>query len=116
MTSTENNILNRAEFEIFLMLYASHVDYVYTEEEENYIRSISDPKTYEKIFELFKNTTDYSCLKIILKNKEAHFDNEREKNYYFNLLKKIFEVDGNYSRIEKSFIIFFEKLLETEKI
>lgn len=116
MPQTKNNNLNRAEFEIFLMLYASHVDYVYTPEEEKYIKSISDPEAYQKMFDLFNNTNDYSCLKIILHNKEAHFDNEKDKKYYFNLLKKIFEVDGNYSRLEKSFILFFEKLIDTKEI
>ncbi len=114
MTPNKKNSLSRAEFEIFLMLYASHVDYEYTEDEEKYIKSISEQADYDKMYELFSNTNDYACLRIILQNKEQHFDNEKDKNYYFNLLKNLFEVDGNYSRLEKSFLNFFEKLIEVE--
>lgn len=116
MTPPKKYNLSRSEFEIFLMLYAAHVDYIYTADEEQYIKSISIPKDYDKMIKLFINTNDYTCLKIILNNKEAHFNNETDRDYYFNLLKKIFEVDGNYSRIEKSFINFFEKIIEVQKI
>jgi hypothetical protein len=113
MSTAESTILTRKEFEIFLMIYAAHVDYIYTAEEENYIKSISTPEDYNKMFELFDNTNDYSCLKIILANKKDHFNSVTDKEYYFNLLKNVFEEDGDYTRIEKSFIDFFERIIDS---
>ena len=114
MSTSPSTLLTRKEFEIFLLLYAAHVDYVYSPEEESYIRSISDSKDYEKMLKLFESTNDYSCMKIILANKKIHFNSETDKNYYFSLLKNVFEEDGDYTRIEKSFIDFFERIIDSE--
>lgn len=108
--------LNREEFKIFLMIYAAHVDYIYSKEEEELIRSKTCTDTYQKMYDLFIGNNDYTSLKIILENKKEHLNNTNDKTYYFNLIKNVFESDGDYARIEKSFSDFFERILVDQKI
>jgi len=104
--------LSKEEFETFLLIYAAHVDYNYSDQEKTFILARTTQDVLEKMENIFFNYGDYSCMKIILQHKEKHYSCEKEKERIFLLLKKIFEIDGDYSRIEKSFIDFFKKMIE----
>lgn len=107
--------LKREEFEVFLMIYAAHVDYIYSKEEEAFIRNKTSLDIYNRMYDLFIGKNDYTSLRIILENKKDHLNDTKDKAYYFNLIKSVFESDGDYARIEKSFSNFFERLLVDQK-
>lgn len=112
MISSKETGLTKEEFEIFLLIYAAHVDYEFSQEEKKFILSRHDKKTFEKMHDLFLNNNDYACMKIILLHKPYYYQKQEERDYIFNLLKDIFKIDGDYSRIEKVFIQYFQRIIE----
>lgn len=114
MNQPSENNLSREEFETFLLIYASHVDYVFSDEEKTHIMSKTSIDNYQKMYDLFDNNTDYTCMKILLRHKEKYMKKEFDKKHFFDILKDLFKVDGDYSRIEKSFLQFFKRIIEVE--
>ena len=114
MSQSKTNFtkLTFREFEIFLLIYASHIDYEFSDKEKKFIMERAESYTFQNMLDLFLNNGDYACMEIILQHKEAYFSTEKEQNALFHLLIELFKVDGNYSRIEKSFITFFEKMID----
>jgi len=105
--------LSKKEFETFLLIYAAHVDFDFSDSEKEFILANSDPRTYKNMLDLFSNCGDYTCLKKILHHKEVYYKDKPEQERIFELLTSIFKIDGDYSRIEKSFIEFFKKIIHT---
>jgi len=105
--------LNKVEFETFLLIYAAHVDFEFSDSEKTFILQNSDEKTFHKMYDLFSAKSDYACLKKILEHKKLFYEEKEEQERIFELLVNIFKIDGDYSRIEKSFIEFFKKIIHT---
>jgi len=112
MFAISDRTLSREEFEIFLLIYAAHVDYEFSQDEKDFILKRCDENVFNRMHLLFMDNSDYACMKLILRHKPIYYQNDEEKNYIFNLLKEIFEIDGDYSRIEKVFIQYFERIIE----
>lgn len=96
------------------MIYASHLDYVFSENEESFILQRFDRSVFDKMYELFNQNNDYNSLKIILSHKQEYFSSDSQLNEIFELLNKIFAADGEVSRIEKNFIPFFLKMKDLD--
>ena len=102
--------LTKEELEIYLLIYAAHVDYEFSEDEREFIMQRTSKKTYDKIYELFLNRGDFASLKIILHYKSIYYSAKEEQDRLYNLLKEAFEVDGDFSRVEKVFVSFFKRM------
>lgn len=92
------------------MIYASHLDYEFCENEESFILKRFDKSVFDKMYELFNQNSDYNSLKIILSYKQKYFSSDSQLEEIFALLSEIFAADGEVSRIEKNFIPFFLKM------
>jgi len=114
MTQQNNHqtILTKPEFETLILIYAAHVDYEFSESEIQYIESQTTPLTYKNMLEKFNNMTDYVCMKIIIRHKNLYVKTDEQKNELLEKLKNLFKADGDYSRIEKSFLQFFKRFSE----
>jgi len=112
----EETILTKNQFEVFVLLYAAHVDYEFSDDEKQFILNRTDQATFEKMYDYFLTKGDYTCMKIILKHKDDYYSSEVELENLFKLLKGIFEIDGDYSRIEKGFVQFFRKMIDIKWI
>lgn len=106
--------LSKSQFKTFLLIYAAHVDYVYSTEEAFLIKALSSNKEYGEMYDLFHNRSDYQSLKIILACKEHYFQNDLERKKLYAIIEELFKVDGDYSRPEKLFLEFLDKLIESE--
>ncbi|MBT8233330.1 MAG: hypothetical protein HKO66_14200 [Saprospiraceae bacterium] len=104
------------EFKTFILIYAAHIDYEYSENEISFILSCSHQDVYERMLELFKVKNDYSCMKLILSHRSDYFDTKEKQESLFNLLVELFKVDGDFSRIEKNFLPFFQKMIEATEL
>lgn len=102
--------LTRDEFEIFLLIYASHVDYAFTEDEKEFILRRTDQNTFIRMYDLFTSYGDFASLRLILHYKDLYFSDELEQQRLFELLKEAFNSDGDFSRVEKVFISFFKRM------
>jgi len=109
--STEN-MLSQNAFTTFLLIYAAHVDYELTQNEVDFILERTDQATYDAMLELFMNNNDYACMKIILRHKPLYYQNQEAQDKLFSDLKALFEVDGEFSRIEQAFVPLFQKMIE----
>lgn len=103
--------LSFEEYRTFVLIYAGHVDYEYSSDEINFIMSFTDVVTYDRMYDLFINNSDYSSLKLILKYKDLYFDSFHKRVKLKNKILNLFLVDGEYSRPEKVFLDFLNRMM-----
>lgn len=106
--------LTHDQFLCFLLIYASNLDYVFSDTEEAFILKRFRQETFDEMNELFNENTDYSCLKIIMYHKKAYFNTQEKLNNIMALLNEVFAADGDVSRIEKNFLPFFIKMKDLD--
>jgi len=106
--------LSESQFKIFLLIYAAHIDYVYSEEEAYLINALASGSEYKDMLTLFESQTDYQSLKIILAYREQYFQDSADRKKLYQVITELFKVDGDYSRPEKTFLEFLDKLIDTE--
>lgn len=102
---------NYDEFVAFLLLYASHVDMDFSQEEKEKITEKLPKDTYDKIFQKFNNMSDYEALQTILRYKGVYYPTQDRKQELLDKIKMIFFVDGDYSVMERELFGFLEKLM-----
>lgn len=102
---------NFDEFLAFLLIYASHVDFDFSKEEKTQIENIVGVEIFETSFEYFQKLTDFQALQKILSYKEVHYSTEAEKEILFREMHKLFNVDGDFSALEKELLLFLRKLM-----
>lgn len=101
------------QFQTFLLLYAAHIDYKYTPEEEAYIKDQCSEEEYQDMLDLFTQHSEYGGLKIILNNKKCFLCDDKIKQRLYKEVNQLFKVDGAYSRPEKVFLKFIDNLMNT---
>lgn len=106
--------LTESQFTTFLLIYAGHVDYNYTEEKITFVKSQDKYDDYSEMYNLFNNMADYASLKVILKHKDFYYNTTAKKELMYNNIIKLFHVDGDYSRGEKTFLQFLDKMVKRE--
>lgn len=102
--------LDKEQFNILLLIYASHADYQFTDDEKNFILNKFDKIEFEIMYKLFLSLDDFTCLRTIIKYKEKYYPTEESQTEMFDLLKELFSIDGDFSRMEKVFISFFSRI------
>ncbi len=106
-------LLSEEEFICFFLVYASHVDYDFSQKEKMFILERFDHSLFKKMEKLFLDNTDYGCLQIIMSHKRFYFNNKEQLDELLQHIHDIFSIDGDYSRIEKNFVTFFLKMIDT---
>ena len=99
------------EFLCFLLIYVSHVDIEYSEEERSRLKRVFKPKVYEKVYPQFDQMSDYAALQEILKYKELYYNTPEKKQEVMDNIKIQCFVDGEYSIMEKEVFHFLDKML-----
>lgn len=107
--------LTKKQFKTFLLIYAAHVDYAYDESEKDFILNQTDIETYNAMYQLFLNKSDYQCLKLILHYKKQYYNSTSKKEEIYSCIIQLLEADGEYSRAEKVFLEFLKRMIE-EKV
>jgi hypothetical protein len=105
--------LTKSQFKTFFLLYAAHIDYDYSSPEEEFIRKRSSLADYNSMYTLLNNHSEYNSLKIILDNKCHYLENTKEKDDLYKEVIDLFKIDGQYSRPEKVFLDFLDKMMLT---
>lgn len=99
------------EFLCFLLIYVSHVDIDYSDDEKERLKRMFDEKVYDKVFSKFDSLNDYQALQEIFKYKEQYYGTPDKKQEVLDNIKIQFFVDGEYSVMEKEVFHFLEKML-----
>ena len=99
------------ELECFLLIYVSHVDIDFSDEEKNRIKSVFGEEVYSKMYTLFDGMSDYKALETILAHKTLYFNDDHSKQALLDSIKIQFFVDGEYTIMEKELHHFLERML-----
>ena len=99
------------EFLAFLLIYASHVDFDFSDEEKEEIEKIVSKKIFDEVYAHFQTLTDYQALELILSYKDVYFSTDEEKETLFKEMHNLFNIDGDFSTLEKELLLFLKKLM-----
>jgi hypothetical protein len=99
------------EFLAFLLIYASHADIDFSEDERALIKESVTDEEFDVVFHYFNQLTDFQALELILSYKDVYFSTKDEKDHLFEELQKLFNVDGDFSVLEKELLMFLDKLM-----
>lgn len=99
------------DFLAFVLIYASHADYEFTDSEKIKITQVCGEGSFTRASKLFNKMTDFGQLEFIVKNKGTHMASPQEKFELFEQMESQFISDGEYSRPEKALLAFLKRLL-----
>ncbi len=102
---------NYDEFLAYLLIYASYADLEFSQQEKMIILQTVNEETFKELEQTYLSATDYERLKLILDHKGLYYPTLDQKKELLFKIKKLFEADGEFSRLEKSLSLFLEKLL-----
>ncbi|MHB0755291.1 hypothetical protein [Polaribacter sp. M15] len=102
----------KKEFEAYVLLYAAHCNYFESEEEEAYILSRVNQKTYYKIHnEVVVDSDEHNLNKIQQYLSENKFT-QAEKDDLIKDIKNVFFADGSVDVIEKKVFSILKKIID----
>lgn len=99
------------EFLGLLLVYVSHVDMDFSEEEKTLIKKKVGEKAFNKVLTDFENMSDFQAFQDILSYKSKYFPTVKQKKAILADMKKLFLADNDYSTLEKETYHFLEKLM-----
>jgi hypothetical protein len=102
---------NYDEFVTFVLLYASHVDMDFSEEERAKITERLPSATFDKMYATFQDMSDYEALQNILSYKGLYYPTPERKKELLDKIKLVFFADGDYSVMERELLHFLDKLM-----
>jgi hypothetical protein len=107
MNSTEHK-----EFLTYLLLFATHADFNFDEEERAYILSKVDEQTMNRMNELFEKQNDIQRLdRIHAYLKQGNYT-EAELDELIKEVVALCHADGDYSQLERNLMIGLKRILK----
>jgi Mn-dependent DtxR family transcriptional regulator len=101
----------KLELHIYILLLCANADSEETEEEINFIKSKSDPETFERMYKEFKDDSESRTLKKIQENIERHDYSTMELIEFRKEVHQIFTSDGKFHRMEKNLDRILDNIL-----
>ena len=101
MTSLTNP-WTKAELKIYILLLCANADSVKSEEEINFIKSKTDSKTFEKIYNEFCNDTEEVSFEKIDDNIQLHHYTNLELNQLKKEMHEVFLTDKKFNMTESN--------------
>ena len=102
----------KREFEAYVLLYAAHCNHFETKEEENYILSRIDVKTFHKIHTEVVVDSDENNLNKIQQYLSENKFSQAEKDTLIRDIKNVFFADGSVDVIEKKVFSILKKIID----
>lgn len=101
----------KREFEVYVLLYAAHCNFIETEEERKYILSKVDEATFNKMHTEIVVETDHENLQKIKQYLQENNFSLEEKSALIKDIKEVFFADGTVDAIEKKVFVLLKKIL-----
>lgn len=114
MINPNTKNLNSDEFMVFMLIYASFADYEISMKEIALIKSKYDGLLVDSTLSKFEKMSDFERVNFIMKNKAAYIQTDKDLDGIFEELETQFNVDGDYSKLEKGLDNFLRHLLQEE--
>lgn len=102
----------KKEFEAYVLLYAAHCNFFESAEEEEYILSRVDQKTYFKIHNEVVIDSDENNLNKIQQYLSENEFTQTEKEALIKDIKNVFFADGSVDIIEKKVFSILKKIID----
>ncbi len=102
----------KEEFEIYVLLYAAHCNFIETEEEQHYIISkiIKDESVYNKMHTIKIMDNEAISMKKIQEYLQYNKYSYHEKENLLRHIKKVFFADGYVDVLEKKVFAQLKKV------
>ena len=100
------------EFLAYVLLYAAHCNFLETKEEEEYILSRVDEKTFHKIHTEVVVDSDEDKLDKIQQYISENRMTQAEKEHLLKEIKNVFFADGSVDIIEKKVFSLLKKIID----
>lgn len=103
--------MSKGVFEALLLIYASHVDYDFSVDEKNNIIEAQGYNAYESALMMYNSSREYEILQNICDLRRLYYPGDDGKVAVLNKVKSHFNVDGEYSKLEKTQFDFLRMML-----
>ncbi|SDR91348.1 hypothetical protein SAMN05216503_1372 [Polaribacter sp. KT25b] len=101
----------RKEFEAYVLLYAAHCNFFESKEEQDYIFSKVDKKTFHRIHTEVVVDSDETNLDKIQQYLSENNLHQEEKEALIRDIKNVFFADGSVDVIEKNVFSILKKII-----
>lgn len=102
---------NTQEFLCFVLIHASYADLEFSDDEKHHIIESFGQSTFEDIHAAYNELAEYEILELIKNYKGLFFPTAARKQEMLSHVHSLFNIDGDYTRLEKSLMLFLEKFL-----
>lgn len=102
---------DKNELQIYILLLAANADKDETEDEINFIRSKTDPETFDKLYKEFHEDKKKKRLKKIQYSVEDHDYSHMELAQLRKEVYEVFFIDNKLKRVEQNLDRILDNLL-----
>ena len=106
-----NATITREVFQALLLIYASHTDLEFSNDEREQIVSSLGEDTYQSANHLYSQFREYELLKNICDLRHLYYPGNDGKNHILGMVKTHFKADGDFSKLERTQYNFLQMML-----
>ncbi len=103
---------NDKDFLTYLLLFATHADFNFDEEERKYILSKVDESTFNRVNHIFEKQNDIQRIDRIRYYMEKGNYSKADVATLTSEVLKLFKSDGDYSTLEQNLMIGLKRILK----
>lgn len=101
------------DFLTYLLLYATHADFNFDEEERNFILSKVDEATFNRVNRIFEKHNDIQRIDRIRYYMEKGKYSQADAATLTSQVLKLFKADGDYSTLEQNLMIGLKRIFKS---
>lgn len=114
MNSTNRNWTYN-QFLAFLLIHLAAADYKFSQDEINFIKSLTGDVSFDEIRELLDKSSDYEIIQTIMSYKDEFYPGEEDKAKIVEDMKGLFLSDSKFSLNEQNLFRALKELLNSLK-
>jgi hypothetical protein len=103
--------VSKEVFKALLLIYASHTDLEFSQEERNQIVNTLGQDNYENANNLYRSFREYELLRNICDLRQLYYPGSEGKHQVLDMIKSHFNVDGDFSKLERTQYNFLKMML-----
>lgn len=107
-----NTNWTKEEFKAYLLMHAAEADYIKTEEERAFIRTLVTNESYSKVHKELQGDNDYQRIQKILYNLEKFNYSKNDLQLLVNDIKRLFNADGDMDLLEENMMYGLTRLFK----
>jgi hypothetical protein len=102
---------NYNEFLCFILIYASHADMEFSEEEREVIKTQIDEDHSAPLYAEFEELTDYERIQTIQAYKGLYYPTHERRDEILFRIRTLFESDGKFDVMEQNMFRMLKKIM-----